>query len=134
LFANRIRNAYATLGEMQHRDAIANAEFDTMCFGDALPQRVLDPRVVRAIGRIGQFSGEPVTAAGCAAEAGLSLSGAALASDAFFPFRDGVDLAAKSGISSVIQPGGSMRDSEVIAAADEHNLAMVYTGLRHFRH
>ncbi|WP_050419862.1 helix-turn-helix domain-containing protein [Bradyrhizobium tropiciagri] len=74
LFANRIRNAYATLAEMQHRDAIANAEFDTMCFGDALPQRVLDPRVVRAIGRIGQFSGEPVTAAGCAAEAGLSPS------------------------------------------------------------
>ena len=69
-----------------------------------------------------------------AAEAGLSLSGAALASDAFFPFRDGVDLAAKSGISSVIQPGGSLRDSEVIAAADEHHLAMVYTGLRHFRH
>ena len=59
---------------MQHRGAIANAEFDTMCFGDALPQRVLDPRVVRAIGRIGQFSGEPVTAAGCAAEAGLSPS------------------------------------------------------------
>lgn len=74
LFANRIRNAYATLAEMQHRDAIANAEFDTMCFGDALPQRVLDPRVVRAIGRIGQFSGEPVTAAGCATEAGLSPS------------------------------------------------------------
>ncbi|MGY3531110.1 helix-turn-helix domain-containing protein [Bradyrhizobium embrapense] len=74
LFASRIRNAYGTLAEMQHRDAIANAEFDTMCFGDALPQRVLDPRVVRAIGRIGEFSGEPVTAAGCAAEAGLSPS------------------------------------------------------------
>ncbi|WP_050630169.1 helix-turn-helix domain-containing protein [Bradyrhizobium viridifuturi] len=74
LFANRIRNAYATLAEMQHRDTIANAEFDTMCFGDALPQRVLDPRVVRAIARIGQFSGEPVTAASCAAEAGLSPS------------------------------------------------------------
>jgi phosphoribosylaminoimidazolecarboxamide formyltransferase / IMP cyclohydrolase len=69
-----------------------------------------------------------------AAEAGLSLQGAALASDAFFPFRDGLDLAARSGISSVIQPGGSLRDAEVIAAADEHKLAMVYTGLRHFRH
>jgi phosphoribosylaminoimidazolecarboxamide formyltransferase / IMP cyclohydrolase len=69
-----------------------------------------------------------------AAEAGLSLQGAALASDAFFPFRDGLDLAARSGISSVIQPGGSRRDAEVIAAADEHKLAMVYTGLRHFRH
>ncbi|WP_249781686.1 helix-turn-helix domain-containing protein [Bradyrhizobium semiaridum] len=74
LFANRIRAAYATLADMQYRDAISNAEFDTMCFGDALPQRVLDPRVVRAIARIGQFSGEPVTAAGCAAEAGLSPS------------------------------------------------------------
>jgi AraC-like DNA-binding protein len=74
LFANRIRAAYATLAEMQHRDAISNAEFDTMCFGDALPQRALDPRVVRAIARIGQFSGEPVTAASCATEAGLSPS------------------------------------------------------------
>ncbi|MEN3347265.1 MAG: hypothetical protein V7632_900 [Bradyrhizobium sp.] len=74
LFANRIRAAYATLAEMQYRDAISNAEFDTMCFGDALPQRMLDPRVVRAIARIGQFSGEPVTAAGCAAEASLSPS------------------------------------------------------------
>jgi phosphoribosylaminoimidazolecarboxamide formyltransferase/IMP cyclohydrolase len=69
-----------------------------------------------------------------AAEAGLSLAGSALASDAFFPFRDGLDLAAKSGIRSVIQPGGSMRDAEVIAAANEHGLAMVYTGMRHFRH
>ena len=69
-----------------------------------------------------------------AAEAGLSLKGSALASDAFFPFRDGVDLAAKSGITSVIQPGGSLRDAEVIAAANEHGLAMVYTGMRHFRH
>ena len=69
-----------------------------------------------------------------AAEAGLSLAGAALASDAFFPFRDGLDLAAQSGIASVIQPGGSLRDAEVIAAANEHGLAMVYTGMRHFRH
>ncbi|QPF84691.1 helix-turn-helix transcriptional regulator [Bradyrhizobium genosp. L] len=73
-FANRIRAAYASLAEMQHREVISNAEFDTMCFGDALPQRVLDPRVLRAIARIGRFSGEPVTAAGCAAEAGLSAS------------------------------------------------------------
>ena len=69
-----------------------------------------------------------------ASEAGLSLAGAALASDAFFPFRDGLDLAAQSGIASVIQPGGSLRDAEVIAAANEHGLAMVYTGMRHFRH
>ncbi|MND01847.1 Bifunctional purine biosynthesis protein PurH [compost metagenome] len=57
-----------------------------------------------------------------------------MASDAFFPFRDGIDTAAPTGISCVIQPGGSMRDEEVIAAADEHGLAMVFTGLRHFRH
>ncbi|MBR0757240.1 helix-turn-helix domain-containing protein [Bradyrhizobium jicamae] len=73
-FVTRIRAAYATLAEMQHRDAISNAEFDTMCFGEALPQRALDPRVVRAIGRIGKISGEPLTAACCAAEAGLSPS------------------------------------------------------------
>jgi phosphoribosylaminoimidazolecarboxamide formyltransferase/IMP cyclohydrolase len=57
-----------------------------------------------------------------------------MASDAFFPFRDGIDNAAKVGISCIIQPGGSMRDAETIAAADEHNIAMVFTGMRHFRH
>ena len=57
-----------------------------------------------------------------------------MASDAFFPFRDGIDAAAKVGISAVIQPGGSMRDDEVIAAANEHGMAMVFTGMRHFRH
>lgn len=69
-----------------------------------------------------------------AAEAGLDLTGAAMASDAFFPFRDGIDIAAKLGIGVVIQPGGSMRDDEVIAAADEHGMAMLMTGIRHFRH
>jgi phosphoribosylaminoimidazolecarboxamide formyltransferase/IMP cyclohydrolase len=57
-----------------------------------------------------------------------------MASDAFFPFRDGIDNAAQAGISCVIQPGGSMRDKEVIAAADEADIAMVFTGMRHFRH
>jgi phosphoribosylaminoimidazolecarboxamide formyltransferase/IMP cyclohydrolase len=69
-----------------------------------------------------------------AAEAGLFVPGAVMASDAFFPFRDGIDAAAEAGISAVIQPGGSMRDAEVIAAADEHDMAMVFTGRRHFRH
>lgn len=69
-----------------------------------------------------------------AEHAGLEVSGACMASDAFFPFRDGIDNAAKVGISCVIQPGGSIRDDEVIAAADEHNMAMVFTGMRHFRH
>ncbi|MBL8258435.1 MAG: bifunctional phosphoribosylaminoimidazolecarboxamide formyltransferase/IMP cyclohydrolase [Candidatus Competibacteraceae bacterium] len=69
-----------------------------------------------------------------AAEEALDLKGAAMGSDAFFPFRDGVDLAAGYGITAVIQPGGSMRDKEVIAAADEHGMTMVFTGMRHFRH
>jgi phosphoribosylaminoimidazolecarboxamide formyltransferase/IMP cyclohydrolase len=69
-----------------------------------------------------------------AEHAGLVVQGAVMASDAFFPFRDGIDNAAKVGISCVIQPGGSMRDAEVIAAADEHGIAMVFTGVRHFRH
>ena len=60
--------------------------------------------------------------------------GSVLASDAFFPFRDNVDLAAKSGITAIIQPGGSVKDKEVIAAADEHGIAMLFTGVRHFRH
>ncbi len=65
---------------------------------------------------------------------GLSVEGTSMASDAFFPFRDGIDEAAKAGARSVIQPGGSIRDEEVIQAADEHDMAMVFTGVRHFRH
>jgi phosphoribosylaminoimidazolecarboxamide formyltransferase/IMP cyclohydrolase len=69
-----------------------------------------------------------------AKEQGLNLSGSYLGSDAFFPFRDAVDAAAAAGVKAVIQPGGSVRDEEVIAAADEHGLIMVLTGMRHFRH
>ena len=69
-----------------------------------------------------------------AADQDLALTGAAMASDAFFPFRDGIDIAAAQGITCVIQPGGSVRDEEVIGAADEHDIAMVFTGMRHFRH
>ncbi len=69
-----------------------------------------------------------------AEHAGLEVAGSMMASDAFFPFRDGIDNAAKAGVSCVIQPGGSMRDQEVIDAADEHGMAMVFTGMRHFRH
>ncbi|MBE7417518.1 MAG: bifunctional phosphoribosylaminoimidazolecarboxamide formyltransferase/IMP cyclohydrolase [Ideonella sp.] len=69
-----------------------------------------------------------------AANAGLSLQGSAVASDAFFPFRDGLDVVIDAGAACVIQPGGSMRDAEVIAAADERDIAMVFTGMRHFRH
>lgn len=69
-----------------------------------------------------------------AADENLIVAGSVMASDAFFPFRDGIDAAAAAGITAVIHPGGSMRDAEVIAAADEHNIAMVLTGMRHFRH
>ncbi len=69
-----------------------------------------------------------------AADGGLEVAGSAMASDAFFPFRDGIDSAAEAGITAIIQPGGSVRDNEVIAAANEHNIAMVFTGMRHFRH
>jgi phosphoribosylaminoimidazolecarboxamide formyltransferase/IMP cyclohydrolase len=69
-----------------------------------------------------------------AEHAGLTVPGSVMASDAFFPFRDGIDQAAAAGIKAVIQPGGSMRDDEVVAAANEHGIAMVFTGTRHFRH
>jgi phosphoribosylaminoimidazolecarboxamide formyltransferase/IMP cyclohydrolase len=69
-----------------------------------------------------------------AGEAGHDLKGSVLASDAFFPFRDGVDAAAAAGVKAVVQPGGSVRDEEVIGAADEHGIAMVFTGRRLFRH
>ncbi len=69
-----------------------------------------------------------------AADAGLEVKGSVLASDAFFPFRDNVDMAAENGITAIIQPGGSIRDNEVLEAANEHNIAMVFTGMRHFRH
>ena len=69
-----------------------------------------------------------------AAHAGLEVAGSVMASDAFFPFRDGIDAASEVGIRAIIQPGGSMRDDEVIAAANEHGMAMVFTGMRHFRH
>ncbi len=69
-----------------------------------------------------------------AQNANLNLTGSVVASDAFFPFRDGIDVLAAAGAKAVIQPGGSMRDEEVVAAADEHGIAMVFTGFRHFRH
>jgi phosphoribosylaminoimidazolecarboxamide formyltransferase/IMP cyclohydrolase len=69
-----------------------------------------------------------------AAEAGLELAGCAVASDAFFPFADGLLEAIRVGATAVIQPGGSIRDEEVIKAADEHGVAMAFTGIRHFRH
>jgi phosphoribosylaminoimidazolecarboxamide formyltransferase / IMP cyclohydrolase len=69
-----------------------------------------------------------------AAAAKLNLAGAVVASDAFFPFRDGLDVLAEAGAAAVVQPGGSVRDEEVIGAANERGVAMVFTGVRHFRH
>ena len=69
-----------------------------------------------------------------ARDMGLDTTGCAMASEAFFPFRDSVDLAAQAGVSAIIQPGGSLRDEEVIAAANEHNIALYFTGVRHFLH
>jgi len=69
-----------------------------------------------------------------AADEGLEIKGSVMASDAFFPFRDSIDAAAEAGISAIIQPGGSIRDKEVIAAANEHGITMVFTKMRHFRH
>ena len=69
-----------------------------------------------------------------AADENLVVEGSVMASDAFFPFRDGIDAAAEAGIKAIIQPGGSMRDNEVIEAANEHGIAMVFTGIRHFKH
>ncbi|MFO0389320.1 MAG: bifunctional phosphoribosylaminoimidazolecarboxamide formyltransferase/IMP cyclohydrolase [Alphaproteobacteria bacterium] len=84
----------------------------------------------------GQMSRIDSTKIACrkAEEAGLSTKGAALASEAFFPFADNVELAAGAGVTAIIQPGGSIRDAEVIEAADKHGIAMVFTGIRHFRH
>jgi phosphoribosylaminoimidazolecarboxamide formyltransferase/IMP cyclohydrolase len=69
-----------------------------------------------------------------AQQAGLMLAGSVVASDAFFPFRDGLDVVVQAGATAIIQPGGSIRDNEVIAAADEQGVSMVFTGIRHFRH
>ena len=69
-----------------------------------------------------------------AAEESLKVEGSVMASDAFFPFPDGIEAAAKAGIKAIIQPGGSIRDDDIIAAANEHNIAMVFTGMRHFKH
>ena len=118
------------------------AELDNLLFAWRIAKYVKSNAIVyakdhRSIG-IGAGQMSRVVSAKIAAlkaeEAGLVVPGSVMASDAFFPFRDGIDAAAAAGIRAVIQPGGSMRDNEVIAAADEHDIAMVFTGIRHFRH
>ena len=118
------------------------AELDSLLFAWRVAKYVKSNAIVYARGQhtvgIGAGQMSRVVSAKIAGlkaeEAGLEVPGSVMASDAFFPFRDGIDAAAAAGIRAVIQPGGSMRDAEVIAAADEHGIAMVFTGIRHFRH
>lgn len=118
------------------------AQLEDMVFAFTIAKHVKSNTIVLArngatigIGA-GQMSRIDSTRIACwkAGEAGLDTKGCVLASDAFFPFPDNVEMAAQAGISAIIQPGGSMRDAEVIEAADKHNIAMVFTGVRHFRH
>lgn len=122
--------------------APTEAELNDLMFAWRVAKFVKSNAIVyaRALQTIGVGAGQMsrVNSARIAAikaeQAGLEVAGSVMASDAFFPFRDGLDNAGKAGITAVIQPGGSIRDDEVIAAADEHNIAMVFTGMRHFRH
>jgi phosphoribosylaminoimidazolecarboxamide formyltransferase/IMP cyclohydrolase len=124
------------------RRAPTDAELDDLLFAWAVCRYVKSNAIVYARDRatIGIGAGQMSrvyssrVAAMKAGDEGLEVTGAVMASDAFFPFRDGLDVAAEHGIRAVIQPGGSKRDDEVIAAADAHGMAMVFTGMRHFRH
>lgn len=118
------------------------AEMDAMLFGWRVVKHVKSNAIVYAgpgrtlgigAGQMSRVDSSRI-AVWKAGEANLSLTGSVVCSDAFFPFADGLVAAAKAGATAAIQPGGSMRDEEVIAAANEHNIAMVFTGLRHFRH
>jgi phosphoribosylaminoimidazolecarboxamide formyltransferase/IMP cyclohydrolase len=122
--------------------APTDAEWDDLLFAWKVAKFVKSNAIIYAANQrtIGVGAGQMsrVNSARIAAikaeHAGLEVKGAVMASDAFFPFRDGIDNAAERGIAAVIQPGGSMRDDEVIAAANETGMAMVFTGMRHFRH
>ena len=119
--ANELRDlqfAWAVVKYVKSNAIVLAHDTATIGIGAGQPSRVMSARV----------------AALKAEEAKLDLAGAVLASDAFFPFRDGIDAAAERGVVAVVQPGGSMRDDEVIKAADEHGMTMVFTGMRHFRH
>ncbi len=140
---------------VQSEDNLIHEELETVSKREATPQELHDllfawkvakfvksNAIVYAKGQMtigvgaGQMSriNSARIAAIKAQHANLSVMGSVMASDAFFPFRDGIDQAASSGVSAIIQPGGSMRDDEVISAADEHDMAMIFTGMRHFRH
>lgn len=122
--------------------APTDEEFDDLLFAWRVARFVKSNAIVYAAGgrTIGVGAGQMSRVDSAkiaiikAENAGLSVAGSVMASDAFFPFRDGIDAAAEAGVRAVIQPGGSMRDEEVIAAADEADIAMVFTNRRHFRH
>ena len=119
--ANELRDlkfAWSVVKYVKSNAIVLAHDTATIGIGAGQPSRVMSARV----------------AALKAEEAKLDLAGAVLASDAFFPFRDGIDAAAERGVVAVVQPGGSMRDDEVIGAADEHGMTMIFTGMRHFRH
>ena len=128
--------------EVVSKRAPHRAEMDDLLFAWKVAKLVKSNAIVYAAkqatvgigaGQMSRVNSARIAAAK-AHDAGLDVSGAVMASDAFFPFRDGLDNAAEAGIRAVIQPGGSMRDDQVIAAADQHGIAMVFTGMRHFRH
>ena len=124
---------------MWRRQAISDAEMADLKFAWMLGKHVKSNAIVyvknKSLVGLGAGQVSRVDSSKIAAmKAGDRATGSVLASDAFFPFRDGVDAAAESGVTAIIQPGGSMRDDEAIAAADEHGMAMVFTGRRHFRH
>jgi phosphoribosylaminoimidazolecarboxamide formyltransferase / IMP cyclohydrolase len=110
---------------------MAHVKSNTVIFADAQRTRAIG---AGQMSRVDAVKVAVMKAAGWMADASAPLAGTVAASDAFFPFRDGLDAVAAAGATAVIQPGGSVRDAEVIAAADEHGLAMVFTGRRHFRH
>ena len=115
------------------------AELEDLAFAWTAAKHVKSNAIVLAKGKtlVGMGAGQPnrvVSVHLAQRTAGDRSRGSVLASDAFFPFPDNIELAAEAGVTAIVQPGGSIRDDEVIAAADQHNLAMVFTGVRHFRH
>jgi phosphoribosylaminoimidazolecarboxamide formyltransferase/IMP cyclohydrolase len=136
--ADELEESRAEMKVVTRRDP-SEAEWDDLVFAWAVAARVKSNAIVLAArgATVGVGAGQMsrVDAVDIAArKAGERSGGAVMASDAFFPFRDGLDRAAEAGVRAVIQPGGSVRDPEVIEAADEHGMAMVFTGRRHFRH
>jgi phosphoribosylaminoimidazolecarboxamide formyltransferase/IMP cyclohydrolase len=129
----------ASAGKVVSERAPTPAELDDLDFAWRVSKHVKSNAIVFAGGgrTLGVGAGQMSRVDSvklAVSKAQLSLKGSVLASDAFFPFRDGLDEAAKAGVTAVIEPGGSVRDDDVIAAANEHKIALVFSGERHFRH